>query len=108
MSTPIEFERSNGNVFADLELDNAEELQARAQLGFHVVSLLQTKSIKQKEIAELLSIKQAEVSHLLNGHFSRFSVDKLFEFLKKMNHKVTIKISPHRQGEPYHRVDFSK
>ena len=29
--------------------------------------------MKQREIAELLEIKQAEVSHLLNGHFSSFN-----------------------------------
>ena len=55
---------------------------------------------------ELLGIKQAEVSHLLNGHFSRFSTDKLLDFLKKMEQKVTIQISPHKQGEPYQQVRF--
>ncbi len=60
--------------------------------------------MKQREIAELLGIKQTEVSHLLNGHFSRFTVDKLLDFLKRMNQKVTIQISPHKQGEPYHNV----
>ncbi|SLM31207.1 conserved hypothetical protein [Desulfamplus magnetovallimortis] len=43
--------------------------------------------MKQRELAELLGIKQAEVSHLLNGHFSRFTVDKLLEFLKKNESK---------------------
>lgn len=102
----IEFENSCGNVFDDLGLENAEELQARGMVGFHVVELLKSKNMKQREIAKLLGIKQAEVSHLLNGHFSRFTVDKLLDFLKRMNQKVTILISPHKQGEPYHNVAF--
>lgn len=102
----IEFEESSGNVFADLGLEDAEELQARGILGFHVVQLLKDKDLKQREIAELLGIKQAEVSHLMNGHFSRFSTDKLLDFLKRLEHKVTIEISPHKQGEPYHQVAF--
>ena len=77
-----------------------------ALIGFHVIELLKSKNMKQREIAELLEIKQAEVSHLLNGHFSRFIVDKLLDFLKRMNQKVTIQISPHRQGEPYQHVAF--
>lgn len=104
--TNIKFENSSGNVFDDLGLENAEELQARSLVGFHVVELLKKQDMKQREIAKLLGIKQAEVSHLLNGHFSRFTVDKLLDFLKRMNQKVTIKISPHKQGEPYHNVAF--
>ena len=102
----IEFEESSGNVFADLGLENAEELQARGIIGFHVVQLLKDQDLKQREVAELLGIKQAEVSHLMNGHFSRFSTDKLLDFLKRLEHKVTIEISPHQQGEPYQQVAF--
>ena len=36
----IEFENSSGNVFDDLGIDNAEELQARGMVGFHVVELM--------------------------------------------------------------------
>ncbi len=101
MTKQIEFEKSTGNVFADLGIEDAEELQARGLIGYHVIKLLKSKNMKQQKIAELLEIKQSEVSHLLNGHFSRFTVDKLLDFLKRMNQKVTIQISPHRQSEPY-------
>ena len=101
----IEFEESSGNVFADLGLEDAEELQSRGLIGFHVLELLKEEKLNQEEIAMLLNIKQAEVSHLLNGHFSRFSTDKLLDFLKRLNHKVTIQISPRHQGEPYTTVD---
>jgi predicted XRE-type DNA-binding protein len=106
MTKKIKFEESTGNVFADLGLKNAEELQARGMVGFHVIELLKGKDMKQREISKLLGIKQVEVSHLLNGHFSRFTVDKLLDFLKLMNQKVTIQISPRVQGEPYQHVDF--
>ena len=46
----IEFENSSGNVFDDLGIDNAEELQARGMVGFHVVELLKRKDMKQREI----------------------------------------------------------
>ena len=104
MSDNIEFEESSGNVFADLGLEDADELFARAQLGFHVHRILKAKMLKQREIAALLSIAQPDVSHLMNGHFSRFTTDKLLDFLKRLDRKVSIQISPHRQGEPYQEV----
>ena len=35
----IEFEEGSGNVFADLELPNADEHYAHAQIGFHVYKI---------------------------------------------------------------------
>jgi predicted XRE-type DNA-binding protein len=100
------FEEGSGNVFADLGLEDADELFGRAQLGFHVYKLLRDKKLKQKDIASLLGIKQPEVSHLMNGHFNRFTTDKLLDFLKRLDRKVTIQISPHKPGEPYQEVGF--
>ena len=102
----MEYEEGSGNVFADLGLDDADELYARAQLGFHVHKLLSSKHLKQREISSLLGIKQPEVSHLMNGHFSRFTTDKLLEFLKRLDQTVSIRIRPHRPGEPYQEVGF--
>ena len=100
----IEFEESSGNVFADLGLEDADELFTRSRLGFHVYNLLTDRKLKQHEIATLLGIKQPEVSHLMNGHFSRFTTDKLLDFLRRLDRKVTIHISPHRPGEPYQEI----
>ena len=101
-----EFEEGSGNVYADLGLDDADELLTRAKIGFHVYTLLKDRKLAQRDIASLLGIKQPEVSHLMNGHFSRFTTDKLLDFLKRLDRKVTIRISPHRPGEPYQDVGF--
>jgi predicted XRE-type DNA-binding protein len=100
----IPCEEGSGNIFADLGLEDADELFARAQLGFHVYRILENKKLKQREIAALLGIKQPEVSHLMNGHFSRFTADKLLDFLKRLGQKVTFQIRPHQPGEPYQEV----
>lgn len=105
-TTHIEFEEGSGNVFADLGMPDAEERLVRAQLGFHVVTLLKNRDLKQKEASLLLDIAQPDVSHLMNGHFSRFTTDKLLDFFKKLEQKVTIEISPHHAGEPYQSVAF--
>lgn len=106
MKKKIKFEKGSGNVYADLQIDDSRELQVRGLIGLHLLEVLNGKHLKQREISDLLGIKQAEVSHLLNGHFSRFTVDKLLEFLKRLDHKVTIKISPRKKGEPFQQVAF--
>lgn len=105
--THIEYEEGSGNVYADLGLAGADELFARAQIGYGVYALVKAKKLKQREIAELLGIPQPEVSHLMNGHFSRFTTDKLLDFLKRLNRKVTIQVSRRKPGEPYQEIGFS-
>jgi len=104
--TDIVFEEGSGNVFADLELEDADELFMRSQIGFYVFKILEDRNLKQREIAALLGIAQPDVSHLMNGHFNRFTTDKLLTFLKRLDRKVTIRIEPHYPGSPYRKVDF--
>jgi predicted XRE-type DNA-binding protein len=104
---PIEFEAGSGNVFKDLGLKDADQLLARAQIGFHVYKILEAKQLKQREVAEVLGIAQPDVSHLMNGRFSRFTTDKLLDFLKRLDRKVTIEVSRHHKGEPYQQVTFA-
>ena len=101
-STRVEV--GSGNVFADLGLKDADQFMARSQIGFHVFKILEQKRLKQREIASILGIAQSDVSHLMNGHFSRFTTDKLLDFLRRLDRKVTIEVSPHHKGEPYQEV----
>jgi predicted XRE-type DNA-binding protein len=105
--TQIRCEEGSGNVFAVLGLKDADELFARAQLGFHVHKIVTGLKLKQREIASVLGIAQPEVSHLMNGHFSRFTTDKLLGFLKRLDRKVTIQISDHKPGEPFQEVGLA-
>lgn len=106
-SQEIEYIEGSGNIFADLGLEDADELFARAQIGICVFKILKDRKLKQREAATLLGIAQSDVSHLMNGHFSRFTTDKLLHFLKRLDRKVTIQIKPHKAGEPYQEVGFS-
>jgi predicted XRE-type DNA-binding protein len=102
----IKIEKGSGNVYADLGLAESDELFTRAQIGFHVVKILNEQKLKQRQIGGVLGIEQPEVSHLMNGHFSRFSAEKLLAFLHKLEIKVTIYISLRKKGEPYQQVSF--
>ena len=104
MIPEIEFENSSGNVFADLGLDDADELYTRAALGAQVVAMLKAHGYTQAEAATCLGIKQPEVSALMCAKFHRFSQERLIGFLNRLNLKVIIQISRHHHGEPFQQV----
>jgi predicted XRE-type DNA-binding protein len=93
MSNEVEVFEGTDNVFADIGLDDPDELLARAQIGVEVLKILQGRKLKQRETAALLGINQTEVSHLMNGHFNRFSEGKLVTFLKKLDREVLLVIN---------------
>jgi predicted XRE-type DNA-binding protein len=95
LSTPQDYIESSGNIFADMGLEEADELLTRAQLGYSVRQILKERELKQREIADLLDIKQSEVSLLMQGKYHLFSEGRLFTFLNKLDQKVIIQISPH-------------
>ncbi len=100
------YDVGSGNVFADLELEDADELLTRARLGHSVRMILKKGRLRQQEIAKLLGIDQAEVSKLMNGKYHLFAEGRLFGFLNKLDQKVTVKISKRRAGDALQEVVF--
>ena len=88
----------SGNVFKDLGLPNAEEHLIKAQLVFNIDGILQRRGLQQMEAAEILGVRQPDVSKMLRGDFRQFSVERLLRFLVALGHTVEIVISP-RQGK---------
>jgi predicted XRE-type DNA-binding protein len=84
------------NVFKDLGLPNAEEHLVKAQLAFKVGAIMKARRLKQIDAANLLGIRQPDVSKMLRGEFRQFSVERLLRFLVALNQDVEIVVKPHR------------
>lgn len=103
----FEYEVGSGNVFANLELEDAEQLLLRARLGSHILRILQDRGLKKhKEIQSVLDIGQAEASKLMNGKYHLFSEGRLLGFLGKLDRKITITITPRHSQEEARQVVF--
>ncbi len=98
MTEELVFEKSSGNVFADLDLEDAEEHFTRGKIGIQVLRLLKQRNLKQREISQLLSIPQPEVSYLMRGEFQRFSEGKLLTFLKRLDTEISLHLRPRDAG----------
>lgn len=103
----IQYQVGSGNIFADLGLEDADELLTRAKLGHSVRMILKDRGLNQKNISDLLKIDQSEVSKLMNGKYHLFSEGRLFGFLNRLDRKVTVQISPKRKNDTAQEVVFA-
>ena len=76
-----DIERGSGNVFADLELPDAEAHLLKAQLVARVDEIIRRRGLKQVEAAKLLGLSQPDVSRLLRGDFREYSMERLLTAL---------------------------
>lgn len=98
----IAVHESSGNVFADLGLENAEELLARATLAAQITKVLRERGLTQVQAGKILGVDQAKVSGLYHGHLEKFSLGRLLRFLNALHHDVRIVIrrkSSRRKGK---------
>ncbi|MBD2249959.1 helix-turn-helix domain-containing protein [Nostoc parmelioides] len=93
MTNEIQVQASHGNVFADLGLENSDELLVKAELARKISNIITMQQITQTEAAELLGIDQPKVSALMKGKLSGFSTERLFRFLNVLGQDVEIVVT---------------
>lgn len=91
-----QFERSSGNVFADLGFEHPEEELAKAQLIFQIVELIRARGLTQVQAARLLGLPQPKVSLLFRGQSAGFSTDRLIRFLNRLDQDIEIVVRARR------------
>lgn len=106
MSNEIKVQSSNGNIFADMGLQNPEELLIKAELVRQISKIIATRKITQTKAAQILGIDQPKVSALLSGKLSGFSTDRLLRFLNALGNDVEIrvKMKPNSDSQAQTRV----
>jgi predicted XRE-type DNA-binding protein len=93
----VEFERSSGNVFADLGFPNPEQELVRARLTLQIYRIIKSRKLTQVQAAKVLGIQQPSVSRLLNGRSGEYSVERLMDFLTALGQDVQITVRPTRK-----------
>jgi len=93
----FEFERSSGNVFADLGHPYPERELLKAKLTLQIYRLIKDRGLTQAEAGKVLGIKQPHVSALMRNRAGAFSVERLMEFLTALGQDVEITVKPTRK-----------
>jgi len=99
MSGKIPVHPGSGNVFADLGFDNPEEMQLRADLVQQLREIIKRRRLTQLAAAKLLGIRQPDLSALLHGHLTKYSLGQLLKFMTILDRDVQIVV----KAKPRHR-----
>jgi predicted XRE-type DNA-binding protein len=83
---------SSGNVFADLGLPDAAELDTKVRLAVAVNRLLESRWLTQAAAATALSISQPKISALKHYKLQGFSVERLMTFLTALGSDIEIRV----------------
>ncbi len=104
MKSEQRFEVGSGNIFADLELPEPEIALAKAQLVRQIAARIDEQGLTQKQAATTLDLDQANLSRLVRGRLSGFSVDRLMRLLTKLDLDVDITVSPKQESSKTGRI----
>jgi predicted XRE-type DNA-binding protein len=88
------YQRSGGNIFADLGLPNSEQELVKAKLTVQIYRLLKDRRLTQTQAADLLGTTQAQVSALMRCRPVSVSVGRLMEFLTVLGQDVEVMVKP--------------
>ena len=91
------FEKSGGNVFADIGFANPEREQLKAHLTLQIYRIIKSRGLTQVEAGAILGIKQPHVSALMRNRSGNFSVERLVDFLIALGQDVEITVRPTRK-----------
>ena len=101
-----EFTPSSGNVSADLDLPEADDLLAKAELAAKIIAEIQRRRMTQIQAAAILGIDQPKISALKQGRLSGFSIERLMRFLLLLGRdiEITVRGKPGRRSTAKLRV----
>src|SRR5690242_19683187 len=93
---PMRVFRGSGNVFADLAFSQREasELQMKAELTRQIHNRIKSLGLTQVRAAERLSISQPDVSKLMNGRHTGYSIERLISLLNALSMDIDIVVRP--------------
>ena len=94
MSKLSKFEKGSGNIFADLGLENADELLLKAGIVSETARLMKQKKLTQARAATLTGTAQPDLSNLLRGKFRGFSIERLMLMLTAFGRDVDVVVRP--------------
>ena len=92
--TKLRMTDGTGNVFADLGLPNPEQELVKARLTLQIHRLIRQRGLTQSQAAELLGVKQPQVSLLMRNRSGSFSMSRLIDFLTSLGQDVKITVRP--------------
>jgi predicted XRE-type DNA-binding protein len=84
---------AGGNIFADLEVPDAENEKLRLILLASIREWFIDSGMTQKEAASCMNIKQPVLNDAIKGRYHKFTIDRLVRMLATVGMHVTITVT---------------
>ena len=84
---------SDGNIFADLNLPDAENLKLRSELMIAIRKWVKDTGLTQAEAARRLNTTQPILNDVIRGRYARFTIDRLVNMLDAAGLRVSVSVS---------------
>jgi predicted XRE-type DNA-binding protein len=94
MSDDLTVHDSSGNVFEDMGMADADERLAKAEMARLIRIAIRDRGLTQEQAAEMLGVRQPDVSDLVRGKLARFSRMRLERFLNALDLEIRIQVGP--------------
>ncbi len=86
----IEIEKGSANVYEDLGLPDAAEMQVKASLAAKIGEIIKHRHLTQVQASEVFGMPQPKLSGMLRGQFRGISEAKMLECLNRLGRDVEI------------------
>lgn len=86
----IEIEKGSANVYEDLGLPDAPEMQVKATLTAKIREIIKHRHLTQTQAAEILGMAQPKLSGMLRGQSRGISEAKMLECMNRLGRDVQI------------------
>jgi len=86
----IKIEKGSSNVYQDLELPDAADMQVKASLAAKIGEIINHRHLTQVQASDILGIPQPKLSGLLRGQFRGISEAKILDCLNRLGRDIEI------------------
>ena len=84
---------SGSNIFADLNLPDAENLKLRSELMIAIRKWVKDNGLTQAEAARRLNTTQPILNDAIRGRYEKFTIDRLVNMLDAAGLHVSVSVS---------------
>ena len=92
----LEVTRGSGNVFRDLEHENADIEQFKAILAAEIIKALDRDGLSVREAHSRTGVAAADFSRIRSADLGRFTLDRLLSIINRLGSRVDVKIKVRR------------
>ena len=85
--------QAGGNIFADLHLQDAENLKLRAVLMQEVKRYVEGSGLTQTDAARLLGTTQPKLNDILKGDIGKCTIDRLVNMLAAVDVHISLLVA---------------